>query len=695
MAFNSKPGYEGGGNTGGGGSSAPELIARKKYTEMLSAQFDKDLLPFTGTEGNNANGNAVAALIPGKKAYIIPQVTPNMGEFYEYDLNTYAVRKLEIPSLRRTYSTQIVIGSKIYFVGGYKAPSVLSNDVDVYDTETNTWSQLPPMPNARRGSAVALVNNKIYAIGGQTAAVDSYDLSTGEWTTETPLPAIRHSAISITVGTKIYVFGGYTTAYQKDVLMYDTEALSWTTKTAMPSNLNHNFAGYQDSVVIPSFDDPSKFLLSNSPNLIFDPVTETVTTGALVFNKFPTNGQTLAYWSEGSDVKLMTIVGPSTKIPTIFKLDRTGNGIVQNDYLLKQAPQYARIGDILYVLGGITNTGHIPEAHTKVYSINVITGEKKILASYPLALHSVAFCADDNGKYIYAIGGRDGTSGYVPSAKCFRYDIVNDSWSPIADMPVAKFNVVAYFANGKVYTLYGMLTSNSSSGTRYEYDPVSDSWKSVLPQSNNTIMQNGGYVNYAPGPAMAIEYPYLITCLSTGTTKTQMEIYDLDSNQIIHSWTNGTITRGTDCVIGAFIHAGIAYFIGTGTTPVVLAYSLVNRAFLSFVETDWAISSLSLSDVVVGLGHMLHCNVVGDEYVEIISPFGKKMNLPVPGDLIYTADFPKNLKLINGTISILDGDNQPLACFTADVATAPVQFSVFPGDKIYKVGGRRVAITTA
>jgi N-acetylneuraminic acid mutarotase len=50
-----------------------------------------------------------------------------------------------------------------------------------YDPTTNTWASLPPMPTARHGLAVAVVNGRLYAIGGgpqpgfsQTAVVEVY-----------------------------------------------------------------------------------------------------------------------------------------------------------------------------------------------------------------------------------------------------------------------------------------------------------------------------------------------------------------------------------------------------------------------------------------------------------------------------------------------------------------------------------------
>ena len=65
---------------------------------------------------------------------------------------------------RAAYDGVEVLDGKIYFVGGYNGSA--KNIAERYDPTTNTWETLNSMSVARNGVASAVLNGKIYAIGG-------------------------------------------------------------------------------------------------------------------------------------------------------------------------------------------------------------------------------------------------------------------------------------------------------------------------------------------------------------------------------------------------------------------------------------------------------------------------------------------------------------------------------------------------
>src|SRR5665647_2969570 len=76
------------------------------------------------------------------------------------------------------------------------------------------WTTMSPMLTARGGFGVAVVDGKIYAIGGLTgndlpvSITEEYNPQTNEWTSKTPMPTPR-SGFAITVyQNKIYIIGG-------------------------------------------------------------------------------------------------------------------------------------------------------------------------------------------------------------------------------------------------------------------------------------------------------------------------------------------------------------------------------------------------------------------------------------------------------------------------------------------------------
>lgn len=106
----------------------------------------------------------------------------------------------------------------IYTAGGLseEAQTVL-DDFVVYDPEADKWRELPPLPEARHHITLSVADGRLYAVGGFTggfpdwkpmATVFSYDFSTELWKTVRPLPIARGEHVSAVVDGKIFVIGG-------------------------------------------------------------------------------------------------------------------------------------------------------------------------------------------------------------------------------------------------------------------------------------------------------------------------------------------------------------------------------------------------------------------------------------------------------------------------------------------------------
>ena len=115
--------------------------------------------------------------------------------------------------------------------------------VDVYDPETDTWSDLPDMPTPRDHLGVAVVDGVLYAVGGRQAAfeteittTEALDLKTSTWRTGlAPIPTPRGGFATAAVDGRIVTIGGESAAGVHDqVEAYDPETNSWTTLAPMP-----------------------------------------------------------------------------------------------------------------------------------------------------------------------------------------------------------------------------------------------------------------------------------------------------------------------------------------------------------------------------------------------------------------------------------------------------------------------------
>ncbi len=116
------------------------------------------------------------------------------------------------------------------------------------------WEILPPTPTARTEAAIAILDQKIYVIGGfspqgVTDLVEVFDLTTGEWFEGAPLPEPRHHAAIAVTDNKIFIIGGFTSGFwtpSAKVFAYDPNFNQWSQKNSMPTPRGALAAGVVD-----------------------------------------------------------------------------------------------------------------------------------------------------------------------------------------------------------------------------------------------------------------------------------------------------------------------------------------------------------------------------------------------------------------------------------------------------------------
>ena len=83
--------------------------------------------------------------------------------------SVWVVASMNVP---RCGAGSVNLTNRIYTVGGFVVLTFDSSkerrDVEVYDPQTNTWTELPSMFRPRRSHAVAALNGKIYVVGGES-----------------------------------------------------------------------------------------------------------------------------------------------------------------------------------------------------------------------------------------------------------------------------------------------------------------------------------------------------------------------------------------------------------------------------------------------------------------------------------------------------------------------------------------------
>lgn len=114
----------------------------------------------------------------------------------------------------RVGSAVNILDNKIYVLGGLDQTEVSSSVVEVYDLNTKTWSTLANMINARGYCAGFVNNSDIYVVGGldklsyTVANTERYSVNNNTWREVEPMNFARNSLTVRSVGHKGYAIGG-------------------------------------------------------------------------------------------------------------------------------------------------------------------------------------------------------------------------------------------------------------------------------------------------------------------------------------------------------------------------------------------------------------------------------------------------------------------------------------------------------
>ena len=157
-------------------------------------------------------------------------------ERYDFATNAWeAVAPMATP--RETHAMAALDG-KLYAVGGYNRDD--NNDdgylssVERYDPVTNAWEAVAPMATARQEHAVAVLDGKLYAVGGYDggclSSVERYDPATNAWEEVAPMAAARDCHVMAVLDGKLYAVGGnggFNNGDPSSVERYDPALDAW------------------------------------------------------------------------------------------------------------------------------------------------------------------------------------------------------------------------------------------------------------------------------------------------------------------------------------------------------------------------------------------------------------------------------------------------------------------------------------
>ncbi len=200
------------------------------------------------------------------------------GSTFEYNPSTDRwIAKEPIPTVRGGFAT-VSYQNKIYTIGG-------GSTVEVYDPATDSWETKKALPTPRWQMSASVVDGKIYVIGGNLGnyslmygpyvsnATEVYDVATDSWSTETPVPKAMYNHAAAVVNNKIYVLGGsgnLLIGSPSNIQIYDPKTGAWSTGSPLLVPTDRAGVGVTSGVMAPQriyivggYSSPSKVQVYN------------------------------------------------------------------------------------------------------------------------------------------------------------------------------------------------------------------------------------------------------------------------------------------------------------------------------------------------------------------------------------------------------------------------------------------------
>jgi N-acetylneuraminic acid mutarotase len=218
----------------------------------------------------------------------------NTTEEYDPETNTWTT-KASMPTARSGFAVA-VFQNKIYVIGGEVSGAGFTGINEVYDPITDTWETKSLMPTKRDNPVANTVDDKIYVIGGLLESESAgdpvvsdvnevYDPETDTWTTKTSIPNAVYACVSAVVNNKLFVIGGET--FSGGVLnqIYDPATNMWSSGKNMTVKKHGMAAAATTGTLAPKRiyvmgGMEALSLEALSTNQIYDPEEDTWSTGA-------------------------------------------------------------------------------------------------------------------------------------------------------------------------------------------------------------------------------------------------------------------------------------------------------------------------------------------------------------------------------------------------------------------------------
>jgi N-acetylneuraminic acid mutarotase len=142
------------------------------------------------------------------------------------------------------HAAAAAVGNRLFVIGGYTGGRVrwtASDAVYEFAPTRETWEPRAALPTPRGGLAVAVLNDRIHALGGSgesvTNAHEVYDPGANRWRSANAMPTARDHLAAVAFQGRVWALGGrasFVGEQYANVEIYDPATDSWRTGSPLP-----------------------------------------------------------------------------------------------------------------------------------------------------------------------------------------------------------------------------------------------------------------------------------------------------------------------------------------------------------------------------------------------------------------------------------------------------------------------------
>ena len=461
----------------------------------------------------------------------------------------------------------IAYGDKIYLFGGSASTDLFSaqdfyNDCYEFDPATGSFTSKATMPTPRSRTSAVVFKNGILVFGGSSGFGNGnaqlYDPTTNTWSRVTSVIWERGIWFGTAANDMVFLMGGRDeqVSTSSEVNVYSDKWQTWVTGTSMLTLREGAFVAAVDSrlYAIGGRDNKGDPQGKGEPLASAERGTPPTTPPTLDLTQSTSEPKIKIHWTPVAPLPKARCYGTAVTVSNIIytiggledPLPYTGKLVEAYDPVANKWTSKAPLPEGRFNFGAAAYKGKIYTfggADTKlkvvdtvdVYDISTDTWQAKIAK---LPFPAAGMSAATYGDKIYLFGGCSKPQLFIPSSNYYKnvyeFDPVKLTFTPKADMPIARNMSVVSVVNNKIVVIGGVESTGATMCA--SMSPSDNTW-----QTNADMPEKcGGHGGTAVGDNVYI---------TGGHGEASVQVYSTITNQ----WAEATQMAAEATQIGSRI----------------------------------------------------------------------------------------------------------------------------------------------